>query len=205
MSDQRKKRQPSSIDKLPESVRRHLQEMLDNPRITQLEAVERVNAILAELRAAGDPEALDPGCPEEVSKSSLSRAVQKWAKVGERLRQSREIGEMLISRVGAAPQGQIGLLINEMLRSLSFDLSERLLDSDLTDPETLTATIDQVKALALAVQRLEQSASINVKRENEIRKQALEEAAQKVDKSARKAGVSPETIAVIHEALGING
>ena len=198
---ERKKRQPSNVDKLPVGVRRQLREMVDNPRITQLAAVKTINAILSELRAAGDPEALDPECPEKISKSGLSRAVQEWAEVGERLRQSREIGEMLISKVGAAPAGQVGLLINEMLRSLSFDLSKRLLNADLTDPEALTATIDQVKALALAVQRLEQSATINVKREAEIRKQAREEAAKAVEAEAKRQGASAATIDSLRAAI----
>lgn len=190
-----RKRQPSSVDKLPPKVIRMLREMIDNPRITQLQAVDQVNAILSELRAAGDPEALDPECPEKITKSALSRRVQDWTKVGERLRQSREVGEMLISRVGAEPAGQVGLAINEMLRALSFDLSEKLLNADIEDPETLTATIGQVKALALAVQRLEQSATINVKRTAEIRKQALLDAADSVEKAAVQQGLNAEQAA----------
>jgi hypothetical protein len=53
--------------------------------------------------------------------------------------------------------------------------------------------------------RLEKAANLNVEREKEIRQQALADAAKTVDQTARKAGVTPETIALIHEALGING
>ena len=86
---------------------------------------------------------------------------------------------MFIAKVGAAPQGQTGLAINEILRTMACELSEKLLDADLENPETMAATIDQVKSLALAVQRLEQSASINVKRDGEIKKAALQEAANR--------------------------
>lgn len=194
----------SSIDCLPAKVLAMLREMVDNPRITQLTAVDKINAVLAELRQAGDPEALDPACPEAVSKSSVSRAVQKWTKVGERLRRSREIGQMLIEKVGAVPGGEMGLAINEMLRSLSFDVSETLLDADLANPETLAATISHLKSLSLASQRLEQGATINVKRASEIRKQALADAAEAVGKAAQKLGITQESIDEIHSTvLGI--
>ena len=50
---------------------------------------------------------------------------------------------------------------------------------------------------------LEKAANLNVEREKEIRKQVLEEAAERVDKTARKAGVTPEALELIHKALGI--
>jgi hypothetical protein len=196
------RRQQSSIDLLPESIRQQLQELLNDRRVTQQQAGERINTILASLRDAGK---LPEDAPARLSKSAVNRYALRMDEVGAKLRQSREVAEIFISKVGAAPQGQVGLLINEMLRSMAFDLSLKLQDADISDPETMTATIDQVKALALAVQRLEQGASINVKRETEIRKQTLEAAAKTIDQTARKAGVTPETIALIHEALGIDG
>jgi len=193
-------RQQSSIDLLPDSIRQQLQELLNDRRVTQLQAVDRINALLADMQHAGQ---LPADAPERLSKSAVNRYALRMDEVGTKLRQSREVAELFISKVGAAPQGQVGLLINEMLRSMAFDLSLKLQDADISDPETMTATIDQVKALALAVQRLEQGASINVKRDQEIRKQVLADAAATVDKTARQAGVTPETIALIHEALGI--
>lgn len=176
-------RQPSSIDLLPGDVREKLQELLRDPRVTQLEATRRINEILEA-----------EGREERVSKSGVNRYHLKMEEVGAKIRQGREIAEMWIGKFGAAPQGQLGLLITEMLRTLAYDLSLKLQDADINDPETLGATIDQVKALALGVQRLEQSATLNVKRETEIRKQALAEAAEKAGAAARQAGVSSETI-----------
>lgn len=123
------------------------------------------------------------------------------AEVGEKLRQSREVAQMYIAHVGAAPQGQTGLLINEMLRSMAFELSLKLQDVDLENPESMSATIDQVKALALAVQRLEQSATINVKRDAEIRKQAMVDAAAEVEKQADTMQLKPETLSYIKQVI----
>lgn len=177
---ERQKKQISSIDLLPDAVRSQLQALLADRKMTQLEVVRRINATLATLSAAGQ---LPAEAPESVSKSALNRYAVRMEEVGAKLRQSREVAEMFIGHVGAAPQGQMGLLINEMLRSMAFELSLKMQDIDLENPETMSATIDQVKALALAVQRLEQSTSINVKREGEIRKQA-HEAALKLAASA---------------------
>lgn len=199
-----RKRQPSTVDLLPAGVRQQLQALLDNPRITIQAATEAVNGTLAKLRAAGDPDALDPACPEEISRFAVNRYDLKMREVGAKLRQGREVAEAFIARVGAAPQGQMGLLINEMLRGMAFDLSLRLQDADINDPETMTATIDQVKALALAVQRLEQSATINVKREAEIRKQTAEAAASVTEKVLAGQGMSRESIDTIkREIMGI--
>jgi len=194
------RRQQSSIDLLPDEIRQQFQDLLNDRRVTQIQAMERINAILAQMRQAGE---LPEGTPERLSKSSVNRYAQRMEEVGAKLRQSREVAEVFISKVGAAPQGQVGLLINEMLRSMAFDLTLKIQDADLEDPEAMTATIEQVKSLALAVQRLEQGATINVKREEKIRQQALLEAAEKVDKTATQLGVSKESIAIIHEALGI--
>jgi hypothetical protein len=188
------KRQQSSIDLLPDPIRQQLQELLNDRRVTQLQAVERINALLAAMHETGTA---PDDAPERLSKSAVNRYALQMESVGAKLRQSREVAEIFISKVGAAPQGQVGLLINEMLRSMAFDLSLKLQDADLEDPEKMSATIDQVKALALAVQRLEQGASINVKRETEIRKRTLEDAAAAVGETAREEGVSPETIARI--------
>ncbi|QOX79805.1 DUF3486 family protein [Trichlorobacter lovleyi] len=174
---------PSTIDRLPEDILRQLQQLLQDPRCTQLEATAKINEILAA-----------EGHEERVTKSSVNRYAVKMKEIGDKLRQSREVAQMYIAQVGAAPQGQTGLLINEMLRSMAFELSLKMQEADVEDPEAMSATIGQLKNLALTMQRLEQSATINVKREAEIRKQAVEQAADKAADVAQAAGVSAETI-----------
>lgn len=180
---------PSTIDLLPPEIKAELQAWLQDPRITQLEATDRVNSLLVSL-----------GFPERVTKSSVNRYAVRMEEVGTKLRQSREVAQMYIAQVGAAPQGQTGLLINEMLRSMAFELSLKIQEADL-NPETMSGTIDQIKALALTMQRLEQSATINVKRESEIKRQALADAADKATDTAKQAGVSAETIATIRRDI----
>lgn len=175
-------RQPSSIDLLPDDIREKLRELLRDPRCTQLEATRKINEILEA-----------DGHPERVTKSSVNRYALKMEEAGAKLRQSREIAEMWIGRLGAAPQGQVGNLVNEILRTLSFDVTLFLQKGEV-DMESAPAVVDMLKGLALTMQRLEQAANLNVKREAEIRNQALEEAAEKAGDVAKQAGVSAETI-----------
>ena len=181
--------QPSTIEQLPKDILDRLHELLRDPRVTQLDATRRINEVLA-----------SEGHPERVSKSAVNRYDIEMRKVGEKLRHGREIAEMWIGKLGAAPQGQVGHLVNEMLRSLAFDLSLKLQDADITE-ESLPGVIDQVKALALAVQRLEASSTLNVKREGEIRELAKKEAAEVAEKVAKQGGLSKESVQELRRAI----
>lgn len=193
MGDKRKKRQVSTIDLLPDTARQALQELLADRRVTQLEAVRRINAVLAELHEQG---ALPEDAPQRLSKSAVNRYYLDMEAAGQKLRQSREIAQVWIGKLGAAPQGQVGNLVNEILRTLSFDMA-LLLQRGEVDAENAPAVVEMLKGLSLTMQRLEQAANLNVKREQDIRKQALEEAAEAVGATAKEAGVSAETIARI--------
>lgn len=174
------KQQPSSIDRLPEDIRVQLHELLRDPRVTQLEATARINAILA-----------DEGHRDRLSKSAVNRYAVSMEKVGAKLRHSREIAKMWIGRLGAEPQGEVGKLLNEMVRTLAFEATMEMAEgSEPVQPKML-------RDLAIAIEKLEKAASENVKRDAEIRKRALEEAAEAVGKTAMQAGVSEETIRII--------
>ena len=185
MSEQRAKDQQSSIDRLPEDIREKLQALLRDPRVTQLEATARINAILDETDH-----------PERLSKSSVNRYKLRMDKIGTRLKESREMAQMWIAKLGAAPQGQVGLLVNEILRTLSFDMALVLQEGKL-DGDNAPAVVDMLKGLALTMMRLEKASSENVKREEEIRRLALAEAAEKAGDAAKQAGVSEATIRII--------
>lgn len=193
MTRPRKKRQQSSIDLLPDSVRRQLQELLADRRVTQLQAVDRINAILAEMQASGE---LPPEAPEKLSKSAVNRYAIDMDEIGQELRESREIAEVWIGKLGAMPQSDIGNLVNEILRVMSFDLS-RILKRGGIEPDNAPAVVGMLKDLALTTQRLEQASTLNTKRTAEIRKQTLEEAADKIGETAKEAGVTADTIARI--------
>lgn len=165
----------SSIDRLPDDVREKLQELLRDPRVTQLDATAKINEILEA-----------EGHPDRLSKSSVNRYAMRMEDIGKRLRQSREVADMWVGKLGAAPQGKVGHLLNEMVRTLAF---EAVLDFSEGDEK---ASPKMLKDLAVAVHRLERAASENVKREGEIRSQAIEDAADVVEETAKQQGLNEE-------------
>ncbi|WP_321367613.1 DUF3486 family protein [uncultured Desulfuromusa sp.] len=173
--------QQSSIDLLPDEVRDQLNELLRDRKVTQKDAVLRINQILEEMDH-----------PERLSKSAVNRYDMKMREVGAKLQQSREVADMWINKLGAAPQGKIGNLVNEILRSLSFDLSLKASDLDLEDVENMPAVAGMLKDLALTTMRLEKAANLNVEREREIRQQALQDAAETVADTAIQRGLTKE-------------
>ncbi len=184
---------PSTIDRLPEDILEQLQALLRDPRVTQLEATARINEILEAEGHEG-----------RVSKSAVNRYDLSMRQAGAKLQQSREIAKMWIGKLGAAPQGQVGNLVNEVLRTLAFELSLKLQDAELNEA-TIPDVISNLKALSLAAQRLEASATLNVKRESEIRKQALQQAAETVETEVKKAGLTSTTVEDIkRRILGIS-
>lgn len=184
----------STIERLPPDILEQLHTLLRDPRVTQLDATARINAILAE-----------DGIEARVSKSAVNRYAVRMDEVGERLRESRALSEMWIAKLGAAPQGQVGHLVNEILRTLAFDLSLKLQDGDL-DAESMPGTIKMLKEMSLSVMRLERASSENVKREQEIREQVKREAVDAFEKVARKGGLTAATKENFRrELLGIPG
>jgi hypothetical protein len=190
---------PSTIEQLPPDILEQLQELLRDPRVSQLDATAKINAILEA-----------DGHPERISKSAVNRYSQRMEQVGERLRQSRQVAEMWIGKLGAQPQGQMGHLINEILRTLAFDMSMQLQDDAVAavDAESRAGVISMLKELSLSVVRLERAASENVKREEDIRKQerarAAEDAAATAEKTLASAGMSRKAIdSIKREILGI--
>ena len=178
------KRQQSSIDRLPEDIRKAFMRLLSDPRITQLAATARINAILEA-----------EGHAERVSKSAVNRYAVRMEKVGQKIRQAREVSRMWVGELGAEPAGEVGKLLNEMVRALAFDLTSSIYESD--DPVDPKA----VKNLAITVHRLEQAAEKNAKVEEEIRKKARAEAAQAVEAEARRQGASAATIDSLRAAI----
>ncbi len=182
-----------TIDALPADLRRSLDEWLRANRLTHGAAAQRLNEYLAER-----------GATARVSRDAVGRYDRRMRAVGGRLREARAAAEAWIGKLGAAPQGQVGLLVNEILRTLAFDISLELQEGEL-NKESLPATIAQLKQLSLAAQRLETAAATNVAREREVRRLAAEDLARRAE-SAAGAGrpITPERLrAIVREAYGV--
>lgn len=183
--------QKSSIKQLPEWAQIKLNDLLRADKLTQSDMVQVLNTVLEEH-----------GEDQRISKSSLNRYKVQMDQYGQRMKEAREISAMWIDRFGSS-QGQVGNMVNEILRTLSFDLTMTVQQGGI-DADNAPEVVEMLKGLSLTMQRLEKAASLNTAREKEIRDEAMKEAASRVDATAKRAGVSAEAIAKIHEELGIS-
>lgn len=170
-------------DLIPLEVKERLNALLRDPAYTQKEITQWVNDYMTELGH-------EPVMTERV----VNRYAAKMARVGSKIKQSREVAELWIGTLGSQPAGQVGQLLNEMVRTLAFDASVALSESDEPVEPKL------IKELAMAIRHLEESARVNA----DIARRAKEEAAETMSKTAKEAGVSAETILRIRqEVLGM--
>ena len=188
---------PSSVRRLPEPVREALHGFLRDPAITQTEAAERANALLAEI---------DPSHPP-VSRRAVNRYDLSMREVGQKIQQAREVADVWVAKLGSQPAGPLGHMVVETIRTVAFECSQMMARGELT-PESLPGVLDQVNKLALAAQRLSRSSAEEERRERQIReeerKRAAEEAAEEAGKAAAEHGLSAETAAAIRrQVLGV--
>ncbi len=177
----------STIKTLPPELLEQLQDWLRDPTITQLEATERLNELLVEI---GE---------KPRSKSAVNRYAVQMNEIGAKIQQSREVAEMWVGKFGNAPQGKVGQMLNEIIRNLAFNTVVELSEGEgVVDPKML-------KDLALAIEKLENAATINEKRQREIEAAILEKAAAETEKAMVSAGLSKKTADEIkNRILGIS-
>ena len=175
--------QKSTVDRLPEDLRKKLIELLNRPDVTQLEIVDAINA------EAGEP---------LISKSSLNRYAQRMKKFAEKNRQAREVAESYLEKYGSDTRNKLGKVVNEQIRLVAFDLIselEELKESEEVSPQLMTEVIFKVSR---GLKELEQAEKLNAEREDELRKIILAETAAKVEEVAKKKGVSKEALNAIY-------
>lgn len=181
-------RRNSNILRLPDDLRDKLDDWLRDTSITYAQAAAKLNEHLA---ARGEP--------LRIGYLSIGRYDRKMRLIGERLRQSRQIAEAWVEKLGALPEGKIGLLINEILRTLAFEISIKLHEGELT-AESLPRLIEQLRKLSLAVESLERATSEQTGRQREIERRAAQDFARQVEKRAA-GGARPITSEQLREIV----
>lgn len=179
----------SGIDLLGDEFRAALQALLRDPRVSQLDATLRVNTLLEEA-----------GREERVSKSAVNRYAVRMEEVGAKLRQSREVAEMWIGKLGSAPAGQVGHLLNEVVRNLAFDTAIQLAEGEEPVEPKL------IKELAIAIEKLERASSEGEKRAEQVLQREQARAKAKLDEmeTSAKTGrgkFDPETLRRVREEV----
>ena len=181
----------SSIARLPPDVRKALDDWIYDPAITQVEATDRLNALLAEVAPDHPP----------VSRAAVGRYDLSVRKVKERIRRSREIARVVIADVGSRPTGEVGVMVTEMIKTLILEVNLKMQDTELT-VESMPGMTRQLRELSLAIERLQRAEKLNEERESEVRRRAAQELAEK---AAEEGGsVTPERLREIaREVYGV--
>jgi len=188
--NERKKRgKASKIDLLPESLKKELDTLLRDKNYTQADILTAINELIAN---AGLND-------HKISKSGLSRYSVEMETVGQEIRAMRESTQMWIAQFGEKPTGETTQLLLEMLKTQHF----KLLMQANADPDALLDA-NTINTLALSLNRLENTAMTNLKREKQIRQAFAEEAATLVEEAVTQAGLtSAGADAIKREILGL--
>ncbi|WP_233007166.1 DUF3486 family protein [Rheinheimera faecalis] len=184
----------SKVNLLPQVIRDQLHVLIRSGDMHQTDIREAINQMIEE---AGLPE------DAKLSRTGLNRYAQKFEGVGERIRQSREVAEVWISKLGQAPTSDVGKLLQEFVRTMAFETSMKLMD-EAAEEGAEPISPKALGQLALVVQRIEAASMSSLKVEKEIRSAFAVEAANTAEKVAKTAGLTKEGVELLkREILGI--
>ncbi|MGQ0700392.1 MAG: DUF3486 family protein [Panacagrimonas sp.] len=173
----------SSIATLDPAVRESVDQLLKLGRLT-------LDQVIDQLRAAF------PGA-EIPSRSALGRYSQRFDEIGKRMRESREVAKVWADRLGNEPQGDIGKLVMELLRTMAFDVTLEMQEPD--DEGKVQIDPKSINTLALAMQRLEAAGKWNLQREQAMRESLVTEVETKLKSAPRK--LDAESLALVRQAI----
>ncbi len=183
----------SKIDLLPPEIRSQLNALIRSGDMTQKDIRSAVNQLIEEAGLGEDA---------KLSRTGFNRYAKRMEDMGARLRQSREVAEVWITKLGEAPTSDVGKLLQEFVRTMAFETSMKLMESADQDGEVIAPKA--LNQLALVVQRIEQAAMTSHKVEKEIRDAFAQEAAEQAEKIVKQAGITAKTAEDIKkQILGI--
>lgn len=184
----------SKVELLPEGIRVQLNAFIRSGDMTQTDIREAVNQMIEE---AGLPD------DAKISRSSFNRYAKRMEDMGQRLRQSREVAEVWVTKLGEAPTSDVGKLLQEFVRTMAFETSMRMMEN-AEGEEGEVISPKALGQLALVVQRIEQAAMTSHKVEKEIRAAFAAEAAEQAEQIVKQAGITDATAQDIkNKILGI--
>ncbi|HDR1844050.1 TPA: DUF3486 family protein [Pasteurella multocida] len=185
MTDKNTRGRASKVDLLPPNIKTQLAMMLRDKQFSQAQILEEINDL---IRDCGLDESY------QLSRTGLNRYANRMEKVGARIRQSREVAEVWVRQFGEMPQSDIGKMVIELVKHLAFEMSSQYAEKGIAEPKELAM-------LAVTVQRLEQAESLSHKREQAIRKEMAQLAAETAEKVVVQAGLSADTVRTIKEQI----
>ncbi|NOF50160.1 DUF3486 family protein [Vibrio cholerae] len=181
----------SKVELLPEEIRNTLNVFIRSGNMTQKDILEAVNQMIDDAGLGDDA---------KLSRTGFNRYAKRMEEMGQRLRQSREVAEVWVSKLGEAPTSDVGKLLQEFVRTMAFETSMKMMEA-AEGEEGEVISPKALGQLALVVQRIETAAMTSMKREKEIRAAFAAEAAEAVERIVKQAGISLETAEEITDKI----
>lgn len=180
----------SSFDLQPEEAWPHIQKAIAElgARRREAEAIrQELNLHLSGIAGASP-----------ISSSAFNRKSLQIAKIGRDIAMAREMAAVFAEKVNDMPEGDVGMLINEMCKVIVYNMTADIAAMDLE------ASAKMMKEISLTVYRLEQAGQISHKRRAAIMDRAKAEATEAVKTVAKERGVSAETVEAILKQVLVN-
>lgn len=189
-----KKNRLSKIDKLPEDIKSQLNMLLREGQMTQEEIRSQINELIEKEGLLAE----ERGDDEYIKRNALSRYSQQFHKGMENYKRAQAMTKQWVQQFGEMPQTDISRSLIEIGKSQIFDFQMAALEADKTiDPKTMGQ-------MALAIKRLQEAQTGSVKLEAEIRKQAIADAADTAEQTAKSMGITEEGAqAIKNKILGL--
>jgi len=173
----------SSVDAISAEAREELDRMVRNGRAT----IDQIRQRLAELEGEDAP-----------SRSAIGRYVQSAKQQMERYRQAQEVAKVWVGKLEEEPDGDVGRLLSEMLRTVAFSSLSQLGEEDAG------AEAKDIRFLAQAIKDLASADKISAERELRLRQEVAKQAAEKAGEVARRGGLSKDAVQELRrEILGV--
>lgn len=187
----------STIETLPEDILAELQRLMLDPRITQLQVTQQINALLVEQ-----------GSDERISKSAVGRYAINFEELTAEMVETDRMAAVMLKEMKIDNKSDIGMATAETLRVMLYRflpmMREAIASNDMSlgTLKELTAMMNMLNA---SHEKLERSATVNEKRRRDIEKEATlkanQAAAETMAKTAKAEGISDETISIIRTQL----
>lgn len=188
-SEDKKRGRLSSIDLLPEEAWPHVKQALAALSENKREAESIRQELNLHLSGIED-------C-QPISRSAFNRKSLQLAKIGMDISRAREMAAVFAEKVIDMPEGDVGMLINEMCKVIIYNMTAEVSSLDM---ET---SAKMMKEVSLAVYRLEQAGAISSKRRSAIEDRAKQEAGEAVKKVVKEKGMSADIEQTFLKALGV--
>lgn len=177
----------SSIDLLPDEATPYVSDAIDalkERKRTQEDIREELNSNLLELDI------------KPISKSAFNRKALWLAAYGQKLFEQREISAIMGEKLDEVPEGDIGMLTNEVVKSLVYDVVMGMaLSGEPISPQV-------AKDVSLAIYRLERARETSVDSRAKIERNVKAKAVEAFDDAAAAGTIDADAAQEARRIMG---